>query len=80
MILLSGQHDFTWFPKFLTCGRFPWDAPTLRMVFINRSRRDFDFDFESRQRKTNDRPDLSSERAPQKDKTANFRKQPSDRK
>jgi hypothetical protein len=34
----------------------------------------------TRQRKTNDRPDPSSERAPQKDKTANFRKQPSDRK
>jgi hypothetical protein len=29
---------------------------------------------------TNDRPDLSSERAPHKDKTANFRKKPSDRK
>jgi hypothetical protein len=32
------------------------------------------------QRKINDRPDLSSERAPQKDNTSHFRKQPSDRK
>jgi hypothetical protein len=30
--------------------------------------------------RTNDRPDLSSERAPYEDKTATFRKQPSDRK
>jgi hypothetical protein len=29
---------------------------------------------------TNDRPDLSSERPPDRDKTATFRKQPSDRK
>jgi hypothetical protein len=29
---------------------------------------------------SNDRPDLSSERALHRDKTANFRKQPSDRK
>jgi hypothetical protein len=29
-------------------------------------------------RKTNDRPDLSSERAPHRDRTATFRKYPSD--
>jgi hypothetical protein len=33
-ILLSGQHNVTWLPKFLTCGRFPWEAPTQSFVFI----------------------------------------------
>jgi hypothetical protein len=28
VILLSGHHNVTWLPKFLTCGRFPWKAPT----------------------------------------------------
>jgi hypothetical protein len=29
VILLSGHHNVTWSPKFLTCGRFPWKAPTV---------------------------------------------------
>jgi hypothetical protein len=28
VILLSGHHNVTWLPKSLTCGRFPWKAPT----------------------------------------------------
>jgi hypothetical protein len=37
--MLSGQHNVTWLPKFLTCGRFPWEAPTsaCRFPFQNPS-------------------------------------------
>jgi hypothetical protein len=27
--VVERPHNVTWLPKFLTCGRFPWEAPTL---------------------------------------------------